>query len=120
MLGNRFFNPAVPSLRIAPGWRGCSDVTTVELPPRSPNLNAFAERFVRSIREECMSRVVVLGERHLRLIVNEYVEHYHHERNHQGLGNRLLSEPPPPKPDVDVRRGRRVGGLLNYYYREAA
>ena len=95
-------------------------VTTVKLPPRSPNLNAFAERFVRSIREECLSRVVVLGERHLRLLVREYVEHYHHERNHQGLGNRLLSEPPPPKPDVDVRRGRRVGELLNYYYREAA
>jgi transposase InsO family protein len=97
-------------------------VTTVKLPPRSPNLNAFAERFVRSIREECLSRVVVLGERHLQLLVREYVEHYHHERNHQGLGNRLLSElpPPPPKPDVDVRRGRRVGGLLNYYYREAA
>ena len=57
-------------------------VTPVKLPPRSPNLNAFAERFVRSIKEECLSRVVVLRERHLRLLVREYVEHYHHERNH--------------------------------------
>ncbi len=95
-------------------------VTPVKLPPRSPNLNAFAERFVRSIKEECLSRVVVLGERHLRLLVREYVEHYHRERNHQGLGNQLLSEPPPLKPDADVRRHRRVGGLLNYYHREAA
>ena len=53
-------------------------------------------------------------------LAREHVEHYHHERNHQGLGNQLLSEPPPP-PDLDtgVRRRRRVGGLLNYYHREA-
>jgi putative transposase len=70
-------------------------VTPIKLPPRSPNLNAFAERFVRSIKEECLGRVVVLGEHHLRLLVREYVEHYHRERNHQRLGNRLLSEPPP-------------------------
>ncbi len=96
------------------------DVTPIKLPPRSPNLNAYAERFVRSIKEECLSRVVVLGEPHLRLLVNDYVEHNHRERNHQGLGNQLLSEPPPPKPDAGVRRRRRVGGLLNYYHREAA
>jgi putative transposase len=89
-------------------------------------VNAFAERFVRSIEEEYLSRVVVLGELHLRLLVREYVEHYHHERNHhernhQGLGNQLLSEPPPPPDlDADVQRRRRVGGLLNYYHREAA
>ncbi len=97
------------------------DVTPIKLPPRSPNLNAYAERFVRSIKEECLSRVVVLGERHLRLLVREYVEHYHRERNHQGLGNQLLA----PVPDLagtetQVRRRRRVGGLLNYYHREAA
>jgi putative transposase len=65
---------------------------------------------VTPIKEECLSRVVVLGERHLRLLVREYIEHYRHERNHQGLGNRLLSEPPPPKPDADV--GRRAAKLL--------
>jgi putative transposase len=96
------------------------DVTPIKLPPRSPNLNAFAERFVRSIKEECLSRVVVLGEGHLRLLVREYVEHYHRERNHQGLGNRLLRELPPAAPNVAVRRRKRIGGLLNYYHREAA
>jgi putative transposase len=95
-------------------------VTPVRLPPRSPNLNAYAERFVRSIKEECLSRVVVLGERHLRLLVREYVEHYHLERNHQGLGNQLLHSPSPSIPDAAVRCRKRIGGLLNYYHREAA
>ena len=68
-----------------------------------------------------MNRVVVLGESHLRLIVNEYVEHYHHERNHQGLGSQLLpGEVPPARADVRVRRREHIGGLLNYYHREAA
>ena len=62
-------------------------VQPIRLPPKSPNLNAYAERFVRSIKEECLSRVVPLGEAHLRRLVHEYVEHYHHERNHQGLDN---------------------------------
>ncbi len=83
-------------------------------------MNAYAERFVRSIKGECLDRVVVFGERHLRLLVREYIEHYHRERNHQGLGNRLLTEPPQPGRDADVRRRRRVGGPLNYYHREAA
>ena len=96
-------------------------VTPVRLPPRSPNLNAYAERFVRSIKEECLARVVVLGERHLRLLVREYVEHYHGERNHQGLGNRLLEPPPPPADsEAPLRRRRRIGGLLNFYYQKAA
>ena len=64
--------------------------------------------------------MVILGERHLRLLVREYVEYYHRERNHQGLGNQLLSEPPPPNSGAVVRRRRRIGGLLNYYHREAA
>ena len=58
-----------------------SGVNPVRLPARSPNLNAYAERFVRSIKEECLSRVVPLGEGHLRQLVHEYVEHYHWERN---------------------------------------
>ena len=98
-----------------------ADVQPVRLPPRSPNLNAFAERFVRSIKEECLTRVVPLGEAHLRRLLAEYVEHYHRERNHQGLGNRLLQRSPPPaSPDADVQRRERLGGLLNFYYREAA
>ena len=96
-------------------------VQPIRLPPKSPNLNAYAERFVRSIKEECLARVVPLGERHLRCLVREYVEHYHRERNHQGLDNQLLQRPPPPvRTDADVRRRERLGGLLNFYYREAA
>ena len=65
-------------------------VSGVRLPSRSPNLNAYAERFVGSIRRECLNRVIPLGERHLRALVAEYVEHYNCERNHQGIGNRLI------------------------------
>ena len=76
---------------------------------------------MRSIKEECLDRVVILGESHLRLLVREYVEHYHLERNHQGLDNRLLVRAPPPTDlDADVLRRERIGGLLNYYYRKAA
>ena len=89
---------------------------------RRSNPNAFAERFVGSIRRECLSRVIPLGERHLRQLVNEYLEHYHLERNHQGLGNRLLT--PLPANDnhasAPIRRRERLGGLLNYYHRESA
>jgi len=96
-------------------------VQPIRLPPKSPNLNASAERFVRSTKEECLTRVVPLSERHLRCLVREYVEHYHRERNHQGLDNQLLQRPPPPvRTDADVRRRERLGGLLNFYYREAA
>jgi hypothetical protein len=70
-------------------------VEVVRLPARSPNLNAFAGRFVLSIRSECLDRIVPLGERHLRRAVSEFVAHYHHERNHQGLENRLIEGPHP-------------------------
>jgi transposase InsO family protein len=96
-------------------------VDPIRLPARSPNLNAYAERFVRSIKEECLSRVVLISEQHLRFIVHEYVEHYHRERNHQGLDNQLLERAPPPaNPDTGVHRRERIGGLLNYYHRDAA
>lgn len=96
-------------------------VTTVRLPAKSPNLNAYAERFVRSIKEECLNRVVPLSEQHLRKLLGDYLNHYHMERNHQGLENELIK----PSADVisldrPVRRRERLGGLLNYYYRAAA
>ncbi len=94
-------------------------VTSVRLPPRSPNLNAFAERFVLSIKSECLNRFVILGERHLRRAIAEYVEHYHQERTHQGLGNRLIEGVPEPRWGRVARR-ERLGGILNHYYREVA
>jgi putative transposase len=97
-------------------------VEIVRLPSRSPNLNCFAERWIRSLRQECLSRVIRLGEKHLRQTITSYVEHYHMERNHQGLGNRLI-EPVVANSNAGegrIRRRQRVGGLLNCYYRAAA
>jgi putative transposase len=62
----------------------------VRLPPRSPNLNAFAERFVRSIKAECLSRMILIGEGSLRRATAQFCEHYHGERNHQGLENKII------------------------------
>jgi len=95
-------------------------VEPVRLPPRSPNLNAYAERFVLSIKSECLDRVIPLGERHLRHILDEYAEHYHLERPHQGLGNRLITEPTVFQRDGPVRCAERLGGVLRSYHREAA
>ena len=98
-----------------------SGIESVKLPPRSPNLNAFAERFVRSIKESCLDRLILFGESSLRTAIHEFLEHYHHERNHQGLGNRLIM----PEKDLSgtsgkLRRRERLGGMLNYYHRTAA
>jgi putative transposase len=97
-------------------------VEPLALPARSPNLNAYAERWVRSVKEECLSKVILFGERSLRRALSEYVEHYHAERNHQGKGNVLLF----PR-DTDIRHDQqrvrcreRLGGLLRYYHQEAA
>jgi transposase InsO family protein len=92
----------------------------VRLPRRSPNLNAFIERFVRSIKEECLDRVIPLGEAHLRELIREYMIHYHEERPHQGLGGRLIQPADDHAADGPLVRRERLGGLLNYYYREAA
>ena len=99
-----------------------SGVKVVRLPSRSPNLNAFAERFVLSVKSECLDRVIPLGERHLRHLLAEYVEHYHTERNHQSLGNELIA-PIPANTNAGegvVRRRARLGGLRSYYHRAAA
>ena len=96
-------------------------VEPLVLPARSPNLNAYAERWVRSVKEECLSKVILFGERSLRRALSEYVEHFHAERNHQGKGNVLLF----PR-GTNIRRDRsvqcreRLGGLLRYYHQEAA
>jgi putative transposase len=92
----------------------------VRLPRRSPNLNAFIERFVRSIKEECLDRVIPLGESHLRGLIREYIAHYHVERPHQGLGGALIEPANDHAANGPLVKRERLGGLLNYYYREAA
>jgi putative transposase len=97
-------------------------VKRVPLPPRSPNLNAYAERWVRSVKEEGLSRLILFGEAALCHALNEYVEHYHHERNHQGQGNVLLFPAASQHTDREspMQCRERLGGLLKYYTRDAA
>jgi transposase InsO family protein len=94
-------------------------VSPVRLPRKSPNLNAYAERFVLSIKSECLDRMVMLGERHLRRAIANYVDHYHVERCHQGIGNRPI-EGVPKLASGPVARHERLGGILSHYYRRAA
>ena len=94
-------------------------VKPVILPARSPNLNAYAERFVKSIRTEVLDKMIFLGEAHLRKTLSSYLDHYHCERNHQGLENKLIEAEALPS-EGRVCRRQRLGGMLNYYYREAA
>jgi transposase InsO family protein len=91
----------------------------VQTPLQAPNANAYAERFVRSIKEECLERMIPLGERHFRRAVTEFVDHYHWERNHQGLENTLIAGSPAIDTAGRVHRRSRLGGLLNYYERAA-
>ena len=88
---------------------------------RDQHLNAYCERFVRSIREEVLHQMIIMGKESLRVVLTQYLAHYHAERNHQGLGNQLI------EPEVavgcqtgQVIRRERLGGLLSYYHREAA
>jgi putative transposase len=95
-------------------------IRVVLTPYRAPNANAYAERFVRSIKEECLNRLIPIGERHLRRAITEYVEHYHRERNHQGTDNALIAGAAVGKGQRGhIRRRPRLGGLLNYYERAA-
>ncbi|MDA8921120.1 integrase core domain-containing protein [Gammaproteobacteria bacterium] len=93
-------------------------IKTIRLPPYSPNLNAYAERWARSIKEDCLNHLVLLGEGSLRHAVSEYVEFYNHERPHQGLDNELVvPELGEIKAEGEVKIKSRLGGLLNFYYR---
>lgn len=99
---------------------GREGLEVIRLPPKSPNLNAFAERFVRSIKAECLSRMIFFGASSLRHAISEYMKHYHSERNHQGIGNRLLRPAADYAGGPLVKRRARLGGMLSYYYRQAA
>ena len=107
----KYYAPFLRILRDA----GANDVP---LPPRSPNLNPHAERWVRSIKEDCLHHLILFGERSVERTISEYVRYYHSERNHQGIGNVI----PFPNKHVGskigrIRRKERLGGLLNYYHR---
>ena len=99
-------------------------VEPITLPVRSPDLNAYAERWVLTVKSECLSKLILIGEQSLRNALKQFVEYFHHERNHQGLDNVI----PFPKKKLDVevansgpiQRRDRLGGLLKYYYREAS
>ena len=100
---------------------GDGGVKFLKLPAKSPNLNSYAERFVLSIKSECLNKMVILGERHLRAAIQDFLDHYHRERNHQGLGNELIA---PAAEDLGgtgpVQCRERQGGVLKFYYRDAA
>jgi putative transposase len=96
-------------------------IQVIRLPPRSLNLNAFAERYVRSVKEECLSKLIPIGQGMLRRALQAYVAHYHLERNHQGLGNELITpRSGSQRRDGPITRRPRLGGVLNYYERLAA
>jgi putative transposase len=98
-----------------------TDTKVVLLPPRSPNLNAFIERYMRTMKSECLNKLILFGENSLRRALKEFEEHYHTERNHQGIGNKIIE----PGDEVDrtcgeIQCNERLGGMLKYYYRDAA
>jgi len=98
-----------------------SGVESIKLPPKSPNLNAYAERFVRSIKHECLNRIIPIGEKHLWRAVDAYVQHYNHDRPHQGIGNVVLDPTfKPAELEGKVICDQQLGGLIRSYRRAAA
>jgi transposase len=99
-------------------------VKCVRIPAQSPNCNPHAERFVKTVRDECLDHFVIFGERHLRYMLKEFLAHYHRERFHQGLGGQLIENQADSMNEREARgevvRRSRLGGMLNFYYREAA
>jgi transposase InsO family protein len=98
-------------------------IKAVKLPPRSPNLNANLERWHRSVKDECLSKMILFGEASLRQVLSTYVSHFHHERNHQGKGNVILYPMPADRigeSTGEIQSREHLGGLLKFYFREAA
>ncbi len=96
-------------------------IKPIRLPPQSPRMSSFAERFVRSVKRECLQKMIFFGEDGLRKALKKYCDHYHQERNHQGKNNFLLF----PNPKLMANKGKikrrdRLNGMLKYYYRSAA
>jgi len=121
LLGRRFLITDRDSI-FSPRFKSIIEVSGVEIlltAYQAPNMNAHAERFVRSIKFECLDRLIFLGQESLDRAIAEYVQHYHDERSHQGIGNDIVSGADPQR-DGEVEVRERLGGLLNYYHRRAA
>ena len=126
----RSAEPGAMPLILTHGWPGSVSeflkiladavVESVKIPPRSPNLNAHAERFVRTIKESCLERLILFGEDSIRKTTAEFVCHYHRERNHQGLENLIHPEADHLGATGEIQQWQRLGGLLNYYYSNPA
>ena len=98
-----------------------TEVDVILLPPRSPNLNAFCERFMRTMKSECQNKMIFYGEDSLRRALKEFTEHYHTERNHQGIGNEIIARGHEVgRTSGEIQCNERLGGMLKYYYRDAA
>ena len=111
-LRNEYLDSLLRSVKIEP----------VKLPPRSPDLNSYAERFILSVKSECLDRMILFGERSLRHVLKEYIAHYHLERNHQGIGNNLISAQTASgkRRKGTIKCRERLGGMLKFYHRQAA
>ncbi len=94
-------------------------IEIVLCPPRAPRCNAFAERFVKSIKYECLNQLIFLSPRHLAVTIRSYVEYYNERRNHQGVENKLLT-PREFAEEGAIECQSDLGGMFNYYYRKAA
>ena len=114
-------------LRLTKAWTALlksSGVKFAPIPAHSPNCNRHAERFVKTIRGECLDHFVSFGERHLRHLIKQVIEHYLMERYHQGLSSQIIKPKTSPSNDNamlgSIECRSRLGGLLKYYYRQAA
>jgi transposase InsO family protein len=95
-------------------------VTIVRTPYRAPNANAFAERWVRSVREECLDHLVILNERHLQRVVRDYIDYYNHARPHQGINQQAPIGHAPGAVEDPIQRREVLGGIIHDYERQAA
>jgi hypothetical protein len=96
------------------------DIESVKIAPRCPNMNAYMERFMKSIKHEALNRMIFFGEGSLRNAVRQYLIHFHQERNHQGLDNQLIDElDPPPDMAAPIETIEKLGGMLKHYRRAA-
>jgi len=97
-----------------------ADIECIKLPPRSPNLNAFAERWVKTVKTECLNHFILFGRRSLSHVLKQYLKHYHSERNHQGVNHKILFPDERLDNNGEVIKSSKLGGLLNFYHRDAA